>query len=376
MTELNYDTEDRAVAALHKYGHALFQQFPVINYLAVAPNQKGFEIKIGSTSGNPIKLKKYAVPLFQEFIHGFHSMASSEVILDELNTEIANQSIKTYKSGKFEKFLDDIDYINRDGELTKLEPSDRIHGGIHIGLSGRPAGTLGGIFQLEHEDLGDEFFGISNWHVLCQAHELGVDIFQPGFPYNENVDNLEDYICGKLCWYCFDDYREAAFVHFNKEAVDRIFRENACAVTLTGKTNHSMYNETVSVCGLLRSGEGNVGKLENDQIFSRHAMVRMSNSLFPNTQYGKNTMIFSDQILIDKLSDPGDSGSLLFNDQKEVLGLVFGQTDKTVYPQMSVANKIENIFGRTFDSHQEHCSELKVNGVVYELEKFKISTIY
>ncbi len=48
---------------------------------------------------------------------------------------------------------------------------------------------------------------------------------------------------------------------------------------------------------------------------------------------------FSDQVMTDLLSRPGDSGSLVLNPQKKVVGLLFAGSDKS-----TVFNRIENVF--------------------------------
>ena len=48
---------------------------------------------------------------------------------------------------------------------------------------------------------------------------------------------------------------------------------------------------------------------------------------------------FSDQVLVSKFSQGGDSGSLVLNDKKMAVGLLFAGSD-----QVSICNKIQNVF--------------------------------
>jgi len=54
--------------------------------------------------------------------------------------------------------------------------------------------------------------------------------------------------------------------------------------------------------------------------------------------YGTKTAVFTDQIITTAIASPGDSGSVVLNENNEVIGLLFGGSD-----QITIVNKIQNI---------------------------------
>ncbi len=59
-----------------------------------------------------------------------------------------------------------------------------------------------------------------------------------------------------------------------------------------------------------------------------------------NVSYGENrTALFTDQIMAGAISQPGDSGSAILNNNDELVGLLFAGSDTT-----TIINRIENVF--------------------------------
>jgi hypothetical protein len=59
-----------------------------------------------------------------------------------------------------------------------------------------------------------------------------------------------------------------------------------------------------------------------------------------NVGYGENrTALFTDQIMAGAISQPGDSGSAILNNNDELVGLLFAGSDTT-----TIINRIENVF--------------------------------
>jgi len=59
-----------------------------------------------------------------------------------------------------------------------------------------------------------------------------------------------------------------------------------------------------------------------------------------DVSYGENrTVRFTDQFMAGAMSQPGDSGSAVLNDNNELVGLLFAGSDTS-----TIMNRIENVF--------------------------------
>ena len=64
-----------------------------------------------------------------------------------------------------------------------------------------------------------------------------------------------------------------------------------------------------------------------------------------NVQYGEGVVTFKDQLVSTNMSQPGDSGSVLLNEDNEVVGLLFAGSDQvTIYNRFS---NVMNLLGVT-----------------------------
>lgn len=359
MEELIFDNERDANDAMKVYGPILIK-YPKVNYVGVFKHENGFTIKIGDDDGEGI----IASDFINHFIFNFDRkyFDSSHWIKNEYSTQLIKllklKKIKTTKSQRFTIFSP----LNRDIEL---KPSKSLKNGLHIGNKFVSGGTLGGVFQLK--EFPNEYFGISNWHVLAHQNKLGGDIVQPGKDHYNLGKDLKKYKCGYLFWRCLDDKREVAFVHFNK--LNRFddfhikIRKNSCGILQSGKINKPNIDDEVIKCnfqGLSRTGK----------ILCTNATVKIYAQLFGSQSIKE----FKNQILFEKITDNGDSGSLLINKHKDVVGLIFGST---LDRKLGVANNLNEIFNTSLSNFPSKFQKYHHKGKeTPHLKKFNITKIF
>lgn len=331
--ELIYKTEKEANKDMEKYASLLIK-YPSAIYVGVFKEGDLYEIKTGSSNGKNIDKKeliKYLINnLKKDNLRLAESIQKEENYLENL---FDFKILKTYEAKEFR-------LIEPDDSKKEVETSLCLKGGLHIGNKHKSAGTLGAVFQLE--EFPDEYFGISNWHVLAYGIKLGDDIIQPGKnSYGASISSKHE--CGYLFWRCLDEQREAAFVHFNK--LDRFdnhhekIRTNYCNNILSGKVIPvPNIGEELKNCNRLGQGKR--------EILSRNITVKVYDpKLAPEED--RYIKVFKNQILLKGNFRNGNSGSILtFKDKHGIhaVGLLFG---KTITGNFGLANKLSYIFNTT-----------------------------
>lgn len=194
-------------------------------------------------------------------------------------------------------------------------------------------GTLGGVVTLSNPGLEDGLYGISNWHVVQTTNEsYGQNIFIPkttGF----TIEQKQQAYFGYSSWAKMDSYTDVGL--FKIENEDKIPKQRGCNPTFKGITS-PVIGKKAFKCGI-SSG------LTSATIVSENTSVWV--------EVGGERRKFKQQIQIKKLSESGDSGSLLFNRRKEVIGLLFA-SDKHAENSFSYANNINYIFNRPFPEQE------------------------
>jgi len=240
-------------------------------------------------------------------------------------------------------------------------------------MSAHLKGTLGGLFELE--DFPEELFGISNWHVISAYNYYGTTLC---VNYNSSK------ICGELFWSSLDKYREVAFVKFNKKTT-KSFMETPESEKW-GITGPEINME------VKHNGKKSGGQYKSSRIHSVNATVKIVDGSFKNRK-----QIFKKQLLIEKFSEDGDSGGLVYREikvekskkiKKEVVGLIFGRTiysyaieENEVSKSYTVANNINMIFNTNFSHEQEVFRTLNpktksINTVLINQFKLKKNKFY
>ncbi len=245
----------------------------------------------------------------------------------------SKQTPKTNKTSKRKKFV--------------IQP------GIKIGSS-VPDGSLGFIFKID--GYNNYIFGLSNSHVLNpdgKEIKSGIKTYISGSPNSKTIE------VGKVFWDEYSDEKDAAICVFNKEVENKIELNSKCNDNFTG-ISYPKFNEKVGLCGThyFKPNDPDNSK----KIYSIDAYVRVEN--------GNNKKIYCNQILVDSLSTNSDSGSILFNKDNKIIGLVIGTTStKSGEINFTVANNINLLFNHLFKKKK---TVFVNNKLLSDIESFKI----
>ena len=212
-------------------------------------------------------------------------------------------------------------------------------GGISIGHKDITAGTFGCLVTD-----GDTTFILSNNHVLANSNaaDLGDEILQPG-PHdggtaNDQLATLEDFepisfkgvqgeesiiitfirwiLCALFGVGCDDETGDSA----------NLF-DAALAMPVS---NDDIKNEILEV-GTPTGSEAvelNQGVHKSGRTTGHTMGTVLQTDVDVNVDYGLGkTAVFEDQIIADVYSQPGDSGSVILNNDNQVVGLLFAGSD-------------------------------------------------
>lgn len=349
----SYNTEKQAIEVLNHYQKYLLRS-DLIHFLAIVynPNSKLYEIAIGTKKSDRSRLELKNIPPLDVYDGKFskHQIPYFLPVPSDISNKSGPRDIKSVVNTNILAFSEESDSLSIPSSSRKswLElPMGALP--VSRNSNGDQMGTLGGIFELE--EYPDELFGISNWHVICgTSGELGDPIYAP----------LDDSIykeIGHLFWKSLDDYREAAFVIFNKKTrkilLDKFENEKI------KKISNAQYNQSIYQRGMS-------SHIDNDEtigsnVYSNYGIIRLKSTWLPNK---KKT--FYKQLFIKKFTTDGDSGSIAFdisndNMEKTILGLNFSALNTPLFKfndfennsiYLTFSNNITLIFNHTFEKHQ------------------------
>jgi hypothetical protein len=230
-------------------------------------------------------------------------------------------------------------------------------GGVSIGHKNITAGTLGCLVKKNNT-----LYILSNNHVLANSNSasIGDEILQPG-PYDggqlssDQIAKLSEFVeisfeqggadpCGIASGVAKCLNGLAAMVG----SKTRLFPQRIlatdnlvdCAIAEPLNVN-DVKNEILNIGTISGSAEGTLGMslqksgrttgLTTGSVQQIDVTVRVS--------YGTNkTATFVDQLMAGAMSQGGDSGSAVLNDQKQLVGLLFAGSDTT-----TIINRIQNV---------------------------------
>lgn len=251
------------------------------------------------------------------------------------------------------------------GEVNAFERTTNVrpaYPGVSIGHFQVGAGTFGAVVR---DKKTDESLILSNNHILADATNgtdgralIGDPIYQPGL-YDGGVGEdalgyLERFI-PIIKTYEEADYSMAVAALNAGNRVVKMIRPN---YRLRLEINHGITNKvdaavarpikkdliSPEIFGLGRvKGVGRAKLGLNIRKSGRTSGVTSgivtATDVTINVQYGKNeTALFSDQVMADIKSRPGDSGSLIVDDELNAVGLLFAGSDN-----ITVFNNIANV---------------------------------
>lgn len=254
---------------------------------------------------------------------------------------------------------EDISYPGG-GRLQRLRPSP---GGVSIGHYKVTAGTLGGV--VKDMSTGERFI-LSNNHVLANSSsgtdgraQKGDPVLQPGSydggkPESDTIARLERFIpiCSSLLpancatarfWESMANriltiLRPSYHLYLQKSNKEGNLVDAALARPLREEEllPEIMALGRISGTAEVYPGEGVVFSGRTSGVV-RGSVIARDVSLYITMEPGKE-LYFIDQLVTSAVSRPGDSGSLLLDEQNRAVGLLFAGSDT-----VSVCNRFENV---------------------------------
>ncbi len=224
------------------------------------------------------------------------------------------------------------------------------------------SGTLGILFSVQENT---KTYLLSNMHVLAYYKEEAgsslnpkkeqEEIVQPSRSDSANI-NYENspFIIGKTVWKRFDGIIDAAVAVLYNDVVSLGGFFNAEIELNPFIYTRLKLNRTVIKYGRTTG-------LTDGKLISVNAAIRLENP-YPTVNREGKYMVFTDQIMTSNMADPGDSGSLLIDEQrKQGIGLTFA--DINFNDKALLSHKIRNFDppGRTFHN--------KLQNIITALEK-------
>ena len=234
-----------------------------------------------------------------------------------------------------------VDVIGKSGVFSMFGLSQKVRPlkpGYSCGHLWVTAGTIGGFFK----DREGQIVMLSNNHVLAASNRgtRGHVALQPGVYDNQNWQNN---IVGHLKYYrpligkngrSFDAVKWTEIAGYNLEDCAIATVENPDLISLdypvigrpAGFKNDINIGSKVQKVG--RTTEYTTGN-----VIATDAVVTV--------QYGTTNYLFKDQIVTSGMAQGGDSGSILFDMDKNMVGLLFAGSDtvtifnKIAYPRAS-----------------------------------------
>lgn len=230
-------------------------------------------------------------------------------------------------------------------------------GGVSIGHFEITAGTLGCLVRKN-----GQLYILSNNHVLANSNDasIGDPILQPG-PYDggtnpaDRIAELSEFIpinysdaqsqcpvangvadlCNTLSMLSGSSSRlQAVTIQAEENLVDAAIARILNPADITG--------EILNIGAIAGTGEGKLGmairKSGRTTGFTIGEIQQVDVTV--NVSYGGGRVAqFRDQLLAGAMSQGGDSGSAVFNEENMLVGLLFAGSDQT-----TVINRIQNVF--------------------------------
>ena len=236
----------------------------------------------------------------------------------------------------------------------KIRPAP---GGVSIGHKDITAGTLGCLVKKN----GQKFI-LSNNHVLANSNQavIGDPILQPG-PYDggnypdDHIANLEEFVPINIIGLpddCPIANAIAGFLngiakflgsHVELQAINQQPVDNLVDAAIARALNPDDVTDEILEIGQIQgSAEAQLGMAikKSGRTTGLTTGVVEQIDVTVNVQYGEGKIArFTDQLMAGAMSQGGDSGSAVLDDNNHLVGLLFAGSDTT-----TVINRIQNVF--------------------------------
>jgi hypothetical protein len=247
------------------------------------------------------------------------------------------------------------------GTIRALQSPTEKHrpapGGVSIGHRDITAGTLGCLVKKD-----DRFVILSNNHVLANSNaaEIGDAILQPG-PHDggrypeDHIADLEQFIPINITGLPSDCPIATGTADFlnsiarllgssvQLQAIDQQATENLVDAAIARPlAPDDVKDEILQIGAIQGSAEGELGmavkKSGRTTGFTTGEIEQVDVTV--NVQYGAGQIaMFTDQLMAGAMSQGGDSGSAVLDENNRLVGLLFAGSDTT-----TIMNRIQNVF--------------------------------
>lgn len=280
------------------------------------------------------------------------------------SVEVKKSQTRLRKEDIIPPFIQDVPTdVNSTGILRSLvDQTVRLRpalGGCSIGHYQVSAGTLGCLVKK-----GDVIYILSNNHVLANSNNasLGDIILQPG-SYDggleplDRIAQLSDFVPisfeeangGTSCNYtkiiinCLNSLSQLMGSRTRLRAFRLQQAENKtdCAIAMPFNVN-DVKNEIlqIGVINGVKDGELGMSVKKSGRTTGLTTGIIQQIDVTSQVSYGTNKMaIFSDQLMAGAMSQGGDSGSAVLDDDNNLIGLLFAGSEST-----TIINRISNVF--------------------------------
>ena len=247
------------------------------------------------------------------------------------------------------------------GIIRALQPTTNKHrpapGGVSIGHRDITAGTLGCLVKKD----GQKFI-LSNNHVLANSNqaEIGDPILQPG-PYDggtypdDHIAGLEDFVPINIIGVpsecpiatgtasLLNEIAKVLGSQVRMRAINQQATENLVDAAIARPLNPEDVTDEILQIGTIQgtaAGELGMAIKKSGRTTGLTTGVIEQVDVSVNVQYGEGQIaMFTDQVMAGAMSQGGDSGSAVLDDNNRLVGLLFAGSDTT-----TVINRIENVF--------------------------------
>ncbi|BAF58265.1 MAG: hypothetical protein HPY89_09930 [Pelotomaculum sp.] len=234
--------------------------------------------------------------------------------------------------------------------------------GVSVGHYQSTAGTLGAVVRDRETK---KLMILSNNHVLANGSseseakaKQGDPILQPG-PYDggtlkDRIGVLDRYVplvksavkadCPVAAAVARGGTRLLNIFKQNYEVrfYKRLYGENTVDCALARLDSEDLVKATIldigDITGVSEAGPGDLVQKSGRTTGLTSGVVKSVNTTLQVEMKDDEKLWFSDQVVADMVSQPGDSGSLVVDQERKVVGLLFAGSDK-----LTIFNRISNI---------------------------------
>lgn len=234
-------------------------------------------------------------------------------------------------------------------------------GGVSIGHHEITAGTLGCLVKK-----GGQIYILSNNHVLANSNDAnpGDPILQPG-PYDggkfpdDHFANLSDFVpisfqssgggggssgcsIANNVANILNGIAQAMGSNARLQAVTTQASDNLVDAAIAQPLNVAEVSDEILEIGKIQGTDTGVLDMaiqKSGRTTALSSGIIQQVDVTVNVQYGSQIARFTDQLLAGPMSQGGDSGSAVLDENNQLVGLLFAGSDNT-----TIINRIEHVF--------------------------------